>query len=207
MILNGVQCVLRAYTDTAQNPNFDTPLHAHLSHLSTSIHTSSSAFASASSAPGTLSTTLFLFTVPASTCNVLGTLHGGATATLFDLTTSIAVAAVAKPGMFQGLGVTRTLNVTYLRPVSEGMRVVVGNEVLSVGGKLAVVRGWIREVDGEVDGKVDEKVDEKVDGDGAGGGEGTQEVRMKGGYLATCEHGKVNTDSPAGRGRPGKSKL
>jgi len=107
----------------------------------------------------------------------------------------MALAAVAKPGVFQRLGVTRTLNVTYLKPVKEGMRVVVGNEVISVGGRLAIVTGWIREVDGA--------------GEGEGEGEGAKigAVRMKGGYLAMCEHGKVNTDPPS-RGEKGeKSRL
>jgi acyl-coenzyme A thioesterase 13 len=94
----------------------------------------------------------------------------------------MALGAVSQPGAFQYLGVTRTLNVTYLKGVRAGMKVVVGNEVLSVGGRLSVIRGWIAESDGTADGGVD------------------------GGLLAVCEHGKVNTDPPIGRKRDG-SKL
>lgn len=57
----------------------------------------------------------------------------------------------------------------------KGMKVVIGCDVVQVGRKLAVIRGWMREWD--------ESASEK---------EGP--VRMKGELLATCEHGKVNTD-------------
>jgi len=168
-----------------QTPNYDTPFHASLSHLATSTTNPTT------SASGILSTTLFLFTPSPTLLNNLGTLHGGATATLFDLTTSIAVGAVAAPGRFQYLGVTRTLNVTYLAGIREGMRCVVGCEVVGLGARLAVVRGWVREVDG------DEGWVREVRGGGGGKGRiGVEEVlqRCKGRLLAVCEHGKVNTD-------------
>lgn len=94
----------------------------------------------------------------------------------------MALGAVSRTGAFQYLGVTRTLNVTYLKAVRAGMQVVVGNEVISVGGRLSVIRGWIAESDGD-----------------AGGG-------VKGGLMAVCEHGKVNTDPPVQKGK-GKPKL
>lgn len=80
---------------------------------------------------------------------------------------------------------------TYLKAVRAGMKVLVGAEVVSVGGRMAVVRGWMGEVDEE-----SEIVGER----GRAG--------IKGGLLAACEHGKVNTDPPVERRDGGrKSKL
>lgn len=48
-------------------------------------------------------------------------------------------------------GVTRTLNVTYLKPVEAGEKVVVESEVVSAGKRLCVIKGALRrERNGEV---------------------------------------------------------
>lgn len=57
----------------------------------------------------------------------------------------------------------------------KGMKIVIGCEVVQVGRRLAVIRGWMREWD--------ESASEEAG-----------PVRVKGELLATCEHGKVNTD-------------
>ena len=115
----------------------------------------------------------FRFVVQPVHCNALGNLHGGCTATIFDLCTSMPLGLVARPGFWQWMGVSRTLNVTYLRPVPAGSQVHVECEVLQVGRKLCTVRGVMRLVEGDEEGV------------------------KEGPVLAVCEHGKVNTDPPA----------
>ncbi|KAJ9149029.1 hypothetical protein NKR23_g4537 [Pleurostoma richardsiae] len=116
----------------------------------------------------------FAFTVQPQHCNRLGNLHGGCAATLFDYCTSLPLALVCRPGFWAFLGVSRTLAVTYLRPVPCGETVRVECEVVHLGRRLCSLKGTIRR-----------------EGDGEGGGGGA--------VMATCEHGKFNTDPPPGK--------
>ncbi|KAI2632676.1 HotDog domain-containing protein [Hypomontagnella submonticulosa] len=112
----------------------------------------------------------FKFTVQPIHDNGLGNLHGGCAATLFDACTTLPLHLISKPGFWQLTGVSRTLNVTYLRPIPVGTTIHVHCEILSVGRRLCALRGEMRAVN--EDGK-------------------------EGPLLAVCEHGKANTDPPA----------
>jgi len=106
-------------------------------------------FVSATASPA--GRTVFRLTVLPSHCNRLGNLHGGCTATIFDICTSTALAPIAKPGYWQYAGVSRGLSVTYLKPVPVGEKVLVDSEVVSAGKRMCVLRGTMRrESDGEV---------------------------------------------------------
>ena len=59
-----------------------------------------------------------------------------------------------------------------MKPVAEGMTVLVGCEVVSIGKRLSVTRGWMREWDEE-------------------------RREVKGPVLCSCEHGKVDAGLPA----------
>ncbi|KAK7947743.1 uncharacterized protein PG986_008629 [Apiospora aurea] len=102
--------------------------------------------------------------------NGSGNLHGGCTATLYDFCTSWPLHIIAKPGFWQHLGVSRTLNCTYLRPIPIGTIVDIHCEVIQAGAKMGVTRGVMRRV--EKDGSL-------------------------GPVLTICEHGKFNSDPPA----------
>lgn len=83
--------------------------------------------------------------------NRLRNLHGGCTATLFDVLTTFVLALVNRPGHWEYMGVTRTLNVTYLRPVPAGETVLIECEAVHVGRQLCNLRGTMRkEADGAV---------------------------------------------------------
>lgn len=101
-------------------------------------------------------------------CNKLGNLHGGCAATLFDYCTTLVLALINKPGFWFLLGVSRTLNVTYLRPIPAKETVLIECEILQVGKRLTSLKGVIRR-------------------------------RSDGAIMATCEHGKFNTDPPASK--------
>jgi acyl-coenzyme A thioesterase 13 len=66
-------------------------------------------------------------------------LHGGCAATLFDWTTTLAVCPISKPRFWNFKGISRTLNVTYLRPVPEGEVVLIENEVVHIGKRLCMI--------------------------------------------------------------------
>ncbi|KAJ0115299.1 hypothetical protein N8I77_000670 [Diaporthe amygdali] len=106
---------------------------------------------------------VFKYTVQRNNCNRLGNAHGGQIASLFDFVTSMPLALINKPGFWFYLGVSRTLNVTYLKPIPNGEEILVEAELVSIGRTLCSIRGTMRR---ESDGTL----------------------------LATCEHGKYNTD-------------
>jgi acyl-coenzyme A thioesterase 13 len=92
----------------------------------------------------------YVLTVSPKLCNRGGNLHGGAAAALFDILTSIALLTVAKPGYWDMLGVSRTLTVTFLRPLPLGTKVFVDCEVVAAGKNLANLRGTMKTADGKV---------------------------------------------------------
>jgi len=65
-----------------------------------------------------------------------GVLHGGMTATIFDILTTLPLMLIARDGFWQMLGVSRDLMVTYIRPVLEGEEIEVTAELVAVGKKL-----------------------------------------------------------------------
>lgn len=69
-------------------------------------------------------------------CSRTGNLHGGAAALVFDMCTGMAVAPLATVEGWRFGGVSRNLNVSYLRPVPVGTVVDVVCEVVSLGKSL-----------------------------------------------------------------------
>ncbi|KXH41999.1 thioesterase superfamily protein [Colletotrichum simmondsii] len=94
----------------------------------------------------------FTFTVLPEHCNRAGNLHGGAAATLFDSLTTMPLALVNdKPGYWQFLGVSRTINCSYLRPAPNGEECLVECEIVQIGRTLCQLRGTLtRRSDGVV---------------------------------------------------------
>ncbi|KAF7543557.1 hypothetical protein G7Z17_g10639 [Cylindrodendrum hubeiense] len=86
----------------------------------------------------------FSYVVQPDNCNRLDNLHGGCAATLFDFCTTLPLALVNRPGFWQFMGVSRTLNVTYMRPVPVGEEVLIECEIVQAGKKLATLRGAMR---------------------------------------------------------------
>jgi acyl-coenzyme A thioesterase 13 len=70
----------------------------------------------------------------------MGNMHGGAIALVYDMCTTMCAAPLARKDFWWFGGVSRTLSVTYLRPVKVGMRIVVECEVLQIGSRLGEQR-------------------------------------------------------------------
>lgn len=81
-------------------------------------------------------TTVFEMAVTAAFTNRMGNMHGGAIALVYDMCTTMAAAPVARKDFWWFGGVSRTLNVTFMRPVKLGMRIVIESEVLQIGSRL-----------------------------------------------------------------------
>ena len=76
-------------------------------------------------------------------CNKARNLHGGAAATLLDNLTSTALVTIAKKGFLDEGHVSRTITMSYLRPVPMGSIVTVDCEVAAAGKNTANVVGKI----------------------------------------------------------------
>ncbi|KAF2089276.1 hypothetical protein K490DRAFT_2534, partial [Saccharata proteae CBS 121410] len=114
-----------------------------------------------------LATAVFELNVTPELCNMGGTLHGGCVSTIIDMTTSMAINAVAREGFWERGHVSRTLACSYLRPIPAGQKAIVEVEATALGKRNGWSRGVIRAWAGE---------------------DGTE-----GPVCYTGEHGKVNT--------------
>ncbi|EED20624.1 thioesterase family protein, putative [Talaromyces stipitatus ATCC 10500] len=94
--------------------------------------------------------TFRLFVTP-NMCNPMGNLHGGCSATIIDILTSLLALSISKPGVFElGGGVSRNLNVTFLRPVPADTDIRVVVEVTQMGKRFALMRTEIRRAEDNV---------------------------------------------------------
>ncbi|MCJ1473317.1 hypothetical protein MMC13_001968 [Lambiella insularis] len=124
----------------AHNPDY----HGHDAWLGPNTH-----ITAASSPPTTPYTTVVTrLTIPRHFCNLLGNLHGGATATILDVLTSLPLSLVPN---WELSGVSRSLTVAFLRPAKEGEEMEIKAEVMAAGKQLASTRGIMTRVrDGAV---------------------------------------------------------
>lgn len=78
-------------------------------------------------------------------------MHGGAAGVIFDMATTSALCPVAKPGYWEFMGgVTRSLNVSYLKAVPINITVLIRSKVVSVGKQMAMIQGTMTSLDGKV---------------------------------------------------------
>jgi acyl-coenzyme A thioesterase 13 len=98
----------------------------------------------------TTSLVSFAYTPPSYYSNPLGNLHGAAHALIYDNCTTLALAAIAKPGFWMLGGVSRVLDVKYVRGLRVGEKVTVETEVVHVGRQAAAIRGVIKDGRGRV---------------------------------------------------------
>ena len=73
-------------------------------------------------------------------CNIMGNLHGGATATIFDTCTTFTIFLAREDGFWEWPGVSRTLDVVYLAAVKEGEEVEIEAEIVSIGKRLGMCK-------------------------------------------------------------------
>jgi acyl-coenzyme A thioesterase 13 len=69
-------------------------------------------------------------------------MHGGAAGVIFDMATTSALCQIARPGRWEFMGgVTRSLNISYLRAVPIGTKVRLNSKVVGAGKQMAMIRG------------------------------------------------------------------
>lgn len=77
-------------------------------------------------------------------------MHGGAAGVIFDMSTTTALCPLARPGFWEFLGgVTRSLNISYLKPVPLNTTVRLSSKVVGVGKQMALIRGQMTSLDGK----------------------------------------------------------
>lgn len=60
------------------------------------------------------------------------------------VSTTTALAPIAQPGFWAFAGVTRTLSVTYIRPIPAGEEILIESEVVHAGKRLCTIKGIMR---------------------------------------------------------------
>lgn len=78
-------------------------------------------------------------------CNPMHNMHGGAVALLADMATTMAAAPAAREGFWEFGGVSRTLSVTFIKPIPRGTTARVECTLLSVGARLSLLRCIIKD--------------------------------------------------------------
>jgi len=82
--------------------------------------------------------------------NLNGVMHGGAAGVIFDMGTTTALCPVQKKGYWDFLGgVTRALNISYLKPIPLNTTVRLQSVVVQHGRTMALIRGTMESVDGK----------------------------------------------------------
>lgn len=90
------------------------------------------------------------FEVTPSMCNKGGNLHGGCACTILDNLSSTTLITLAKEGFLDAGHVSRTITMTYLRPVPAGTKVKVIADAVAAGKRLAHCKAEIRTMDDKV---------------------------------------------------------
>lgn len=90
----------------------------------------------------------YTMAIPVSLCNKEGNLHGGAASTILDNLSSTALFTVARPGYWDNMGVSRSLNLMFYRPVPAGTIVNIICEVIATGKRMASMKSEMRTEDG-----------------------------------------------------------
>ena len=83
--------------------------------------------------------------------NPSGNVHGGAQAAFFDVGTTWLLFLIQKPGFWERMGITRSLNCTYLRPAPEGEMLRLECEIVHAGKSLCALKAVLKT---DKDGKV-----------------------------------------------------
>ncbi|KAF3403020.1 hypothetical protein DPV78_003841 [Talaromyces pinophilus] len=84
-------------------------------------------------------------------CNMNGVLHGGAYGVIFDMCTAISMQTVSRPGYWEFLaGVTRTLNISYLKAIPLGTTIRINCQVEQHGKTMALISAYIESPDGKI---------------------------------------------------------
>ena len=82
--------------------------------------------------------------------NLNGVMHGGAAGVIFDMGTTSALRTVQGKGSWDFLGgVTRALNISYLKSIPLNTTVRLTSEVVQHGRTMALIRGTMSSVDGK----------------------------------------------------------
>ncbi|KAI9053856.1 hypothetical protein LZ554_002803 [Drepanopeziza brunnea f. sp. 'monogermtubi'] len=135
--MNGVQAIFDRYHLIAQATNFN-GFDRHLMENLQLVDASPAG------------TATFEFVVGEQYANVNGVMHGGAAGVIFDMCTTSALGPLASPGFWDFLGgVTRALNISYLRAIPVDTTVRIHSRVLQVGKTMALIRGEMTSLDGE----------------------------------------------------------
>ncbi|EKG15941.1 Thioesterase superfamily [Macrophomina phaseolina MS6] len=83
--------------------------------------------------------------------NLNDVMHGGAAGVIFDMATTSALNPLSRPNFwfFMG-GVTRALNISYLRAVPIGTTVLLTSRVVQAGKTMALIRGEMTSPDRKI---------------------------------------------------------
>ncbi|KAF2722440.1 hypothetical protein K431DRAFT_283866 [Polychaeton citri CBS 116435] len=87
----------------------------------------------------------FVFKVDNFYGNRSGNLHGGAASAMYDILTTMVLAAMTENGdIWINGGVSRSLDVTYIRPAPEGEVLECSCEIVSAAKRLALMKAEMR---------------------------------------------------------------